>query len=252
MGCESCHGAGSEHAAAPLVADRVGGTRRPLRVPTEQTCLPCHRAAHGQPFVYASALTAISHPTTPVAPEAAVGRWTALAPQAISQTLDEQYGMAASKGARWFLEELAVSYKNPVNLAFRPDGREVWVACEGSGTVVIVDASSRMRVGEVTVGRQAHDVAFTPDGTRAYVSNRLDDTVTEVEVATRKVLRAFPVGDEPHGLLVDSTGRTLFVSNTASGDVSVIDLASGRNRVAWSPADRRGRWPCHPMRPGCW
>src|SRR5437868_11057970 len=29
------------------------------------------------------------------------------------------------------LRELQITYKNPLSLAFTPDGREVWVACEG-------------------------------------------------------------------------------------------------------------------------
>jgi YVTN family beta-propeller protein len=203
----------------------------------------CHATAHGKPFVFADAVARIAHPTTPVPPVAAAGRWTALAPQAAGRTLDEQYGMAASKGARWFLEEFAVRYKNPVNLAFRPDGREVWVACEGSGSVIIVDAASRTAVAEVAVGGQANDVTFSPDGARAYVSNRLDDSVSAIDVATRTVTRVIPVGDEPHGLLTDAGGRRLFVLNTAADGLSVIDLATGREtkrlatgRAPWSLA----------------
>jgi len=173
----------------------------------------------------------------------AVGKWTALAPRAAGRTLDEQYGMAGSKGARWFLDELSVGYKNPVNLAFRPDGQEVWIACEASGSVVVVDAARRAKVAEIPVGGQATDVAFSPDGSRAYVSSRLEDSVSVIDVATRKVLQVVPVGDEPHGLLTDRSGRTLYVLNTSSGDVSVIDLATGRetrrlpaSRYPWSLA----------------
>jgi YVTN family beta-propeller protein len=243
VGCESCHGAGLAHASGTPVADRVGGSRPGLQPVTEKTCLACHRKAHGKPFAFATARAQIAHPTKPEPPSTVVGKWTALAPQAASQTLDEQYGMAASKGARWFLEEFAVEYKNPVNLAFRPDGREVWVACESSGSVVIVDTGSRTRVAEIPVGGQANDVAFTPDGTRAFVSSRLSDNVSVIDVASRKVTQQFRVGDEPHGLLTDATGRVLFVLNTSSDSVSVIDLASGREtrrlqagRAPWSLA----------------
>jgi YVTN family beta-propeller protein len=241
IGCEACHGAGSDHAAS-VVADRVGGTRMPAKA-TESTCLPCHGNAHGKRFVFATARAQIAHPTTPMPDVVAVGRWTALAPQKAASTLDEQYGMAASKGAKWFLEELAVTYKNPVNLAFRPDGREVWVACERSGSVVIVDARTRAKVAEVEVGGQANDVAFSPDGARAYVSSRLTDSVVVVDVAARKVVQTVPVGDEPHGLLTDATGHQLFVANTSSDNISVVDLREGRevrrlaaSRSPWSVA----------------
>ena len=175
---------GSEHAAS-VVADRVGGTRTPLPGVTEKTCLPCHRTAHGKPFVFATASAHIAHPTTPADDTTAVGRWTALSPQAAGQTLDEQYGMAASKGAKWFLDELAVTYKNPVNLAFRPDGREVWVACEASGTVVIVDAATRAKVGR-DHGRRAGATTWRSARTARGPTCRAasTDTVTVVDVAS--------------------------------------------------------------------
>jgi YVTN family beta-propeller protein len=242
VGCEACHGAAGDH-AQPLTADRVDGSRTAMPPVTEETCRGCHDLAHGKPFAFGIANARIAHPTTPQAPAALVGQWTALAPRTSGQTRDEQYGMAASRGAKWFLEELSVPYKNPVNLAFRPDGREVWVACEASGTVVIVDVASRTAVAEIVVGGQANDVAFSPDGARAYVSSRLDDSVAVVDVAARKVTQVIPVGDEPHGLLTDAAGRQLFVLNTSSDNVSVIDVATGReakrlpaSRSPWSLA----------------
>ncbi len=121
----------------------------------------------------------------------AVGKRTALAASAAAD-LETQYGMAASKGAAAILEELEVQYKNPVNLAFRPDGREVWVACEASGSVIVVDAAKRVKVAEIPVGGQATDLVFSPDGTKAYVTSRLNDSVVVIDVATRKVRQALP------------------------------------------------------------
>lgn len=243
VGCESCHGAGSEYMPETVMRDRAGAARAGLRPVTEKTCNGCHASAHGKPFSFVTAKLKIAHPTTPEPAAMAVGKWTALAPQAAGTTLDEQYGMAASKGARWFLDELSIRYKNPINLAFRPDGREVWTACEASGSVVVVDAARRLKVAEIPVGGQATDVAFSPDGSRAYVSNRLDDSISVIDVAARKVLQTIPVGDEPHGLLTDRSGRTLYVLNTSARDLSVIDLAAGRetrrlatSRYPWSLA----------------
>jgi len=121
---------------------------------------------------------------------------------------------------------LGVRYKTPLNLALSPGGRELWVACEASGTVVVVDTAGRRRVAEIPSGGQPVDVAFSPDGRTAYVSNRLDDSVSVIDTASRRRVKTLPVGDEPHGLLTDRGGKILFVLNTASDDISVIDTAT--------------------------
>jgi YVTN family beta-propeller protein len=163
VGCESCHGAGSEYVPEPVMRDRAGAARAGLRPVTERTCLACHASAHGKPFSFAAAKARIAHPTRPESATLAVGKRTALARSATAD-LETQYGMAASKGAKAILEELELSYKNPVNLAFRPDGREVWVACEASGSVVVVDASKHVTVAEIPVGGQATDLVFSRTG----------------------------------------------------------------------------------------
>jgi YVTN family beta-propeller protein len=242
VGCESCHGPGSEYSSEAVMRDRVGAHKAGLRTPSPATCRECHKGVHGESFDVAAAQARIAHPTRPEAEQVALGKRSALARTELRAT-ETDSGMAASTGAASFISDLEVHYKNPVNLAFRPDGREVWVACESAGSVVVVDAARRIRVAEIPVGGQATDVAFSPDGTRAYVTARLDDSVTEVDVASRRVLRKIPVADEPHGLAVDPTGRTLFVVDTAQDMVSVVDLASGKetkrlaaSRYAWSAA----------------
>ena len=241
VGCESCHGPGSDYMADAVMRDRKGAAAKGLRPVTEKTCLGCHSSTKEKPFDFAAAKAKIAHPMRPEADASAVGKRTALAGTAVET--GGQYGMAASGGAQSFLDDFAVAYKNPVNLAFRPDGREVWVACEASGSVIVVDAARRAKVAEIPVGGQATDLVFSPDGTRAYVTSRLNDSVVVIDVAARKVQQSFPVADEPHGIAIDPTGKTLFVMGTAFDAVSVVDVATGKetkrlaaSRNPWSPA----------------
>jgi len=190
VGCEACHGPGSEYSPEAIMKDRDKAFAAGLKKVTPETCQACHANAHGKPFDYEKSLLAIAHPTRlpPPPPE--------------------------------------IRYKTPLNLALRPDGKEIYVTCEAAYTVAVVDPAARRKVAEIPVGGQPMDVCFSPDGQRAFVSNRLDDSVSIIDVLARKTVATIPVGDEPHGLLTDREGKRLYVLNTSSDDISVIDLAS--------------------------
>ena len=190
VGCEACHGPGSEYSPEAVMRDERSARMAGLAEITRQTCLKCHQDAHQKPFDYEQSLDRIAHPTQ------------------------------LPKQAR------APQYKTPLNMAISPDGRELYVTCEASHTTIVVDTASRCKIAEIPVGHHPTDVTFSPDGTRVYVSNRLDDSVSVIHVAARKVLATIPVGDEPHGVLTDVSGKLLYVLNTSSDDISVIDTGT--------------------------
>lgn len=200
IGCEGCHGPGSEYALQAVMLDEGASRAAGLRPVTRASCLACHENAHAKSFNADQAWERIRHP----------------------KHLPQQSATPV--------------YKTPLNLALRPDGRELYVACEGSGTVIVVDVLKRGKAAEIKVGGQATDVAFSPDGSRAYVSNRLDDTVSVIDVASRKVVGTLAVGDEPHGVLTDVTGSRLYVLNTSSDSISIFDTKEGKEikRIAAS------------------
>lgn len=190
VGCEACHGAGSDYYPEAIMRDPRAAKEAGLKEVTHLTCLGCHENAHGKPFDFDLALKTIAHPTEP---------------PAVVQT---------------------PQYKTPLNMALSPDGKEIYVACEASHTIIVVNVQELRKVAEIEVGHHPTDVTFSPDGLRAYVSNRLDDTVSVVDVSSRKVLATIDVGDEPHGVLTDAAGKKLYVLNTSSDSISVIDTAT--------------------------
>ncbi|MBM3748682.1 MAG: hypothetical protein FJW34_23140, partial [Acidobacteria bacterium] len=199
VGCEACHGAGSDYMAEATMRDPRAARGAGLNPAPREACGRCHAAK----FDTAEGLKKIAHPTRLP---------------------------AAADNPR---------YRTPLNLALRPGGRELYVACEGSDSVVVVDLASRKKVAEIPVGGNPADVTFSPDGQRAFVSNRLDDTVSVIDAAVRRVVKVLPVGDEPHGVLVDRQGKRLYVLNTSSDDISVFDAAS----LEWLKNLSSGRGP---------
>jgi len=204
VGCEACHGPGSEYQAEATMRDRRSAESLGLTPVSRDTCLRCHQDSAEKPFNFEEAKKKIAHPRRPP---------------------------AVAEEPR---------YKTPVNAAVSPNGKEVYVACEAGNSVIVVDTSTQEKVAEIAVGGQPADVTFSPDGRLAYVSNRLDDNVSVVEVATRKVLRTLPVGDEPHGVLTDKSGRYLYVLNTSTDDISVYDTETFSETRRLSAS--RGPW----------
>lgn len=204
VGCEACHGAGSEYAVEAVMLDRAAAYAAGLQRAPKATCAACHEKAHGKPFDVESAWAKIEHANRPL-------QGAAQAP-----------------------------YKNPLRMAFSPDGRKLFVTCEASGTVAVVDTETRRKESEIPVGRQPNDIAFSPDGGRAFVTNRLDDTVTVIDVRAGRAIRTIAAGDEPHGIRTDAAGTHLYVLNTLEDSISVIETATGAETKRLSAS--RGPW----------
>ena len=52
-------------------------------------------------------------------------------------------------------------YKTPVDLAVSPDGERLYVVCENSDSMIVVDRTGGAVVGEVPVGKRPHGVAVS-------------------------------------------------------------------------------------------
>ncbi len=117
-------------------------------------------------------------------------------------------------------------YKTPVNLAVSANGERIYVVCEHSDSVIVVDSAIGAVVKEIPVGRRPHDAALSPDGTRVYVSNRMSASLSVIDTSDLRVIAEITVGHEPHGVVVDPTGKKLVVLNTADDTASIVDLES--------------------------
>ena len=122
------------------------------------------------------------------------------------------------------------SYLSPVAIQLSPHGRWLYVACEDSDQVLVVDAQTRQVTRRIRVGRMPRGITISPDGKALYVSNENDDDVTEIDAATFQIRRTLAVGWGPAGLTTDRSGKVLYVANTLGDDISVVDLQTGRER----------------------
>ncbi len=126
--------------------------------------------------------------------------------------------------------EIGERYLSPLEMLLSPDGHRLYVVCQASDELRVVDVESDKVVTVVPLGRAPRGITSSPDGSQIYVTNSTDDTVSVIDTATLKVTRTLPTGFEPAGIVTDRTGETLYVANRLSGDISVIDAKTGQER----------------------
>jgi YVTN family beta-propeller protein len=106
-----------------------------------------------------------------------------------------------------------------------PDGKQIWAANAGDGTVSIVDIAKKETVLTFDVAsKRSNRLKFTPDGKFALISDLTSGEVIVVDVASRKSIRRFPVGRGVAGILITPDGSKAYAAATTDNWVAVIDL----------------------------
>ena len=127
----------------------------------------------------------------------------------------------------------------------------LYVSCEDSGEVAVVDTDAGTVVHTWPVGKRPRGLMLSPDGLRLWVAlsgspkggpgvdeskllppDRASDGIGELDVRTGKRLRILPSGQDPEAFDVSRDGRTIYVSNEETAQASIVDAASGRVRAA--------------------
>jgi len=108
-----------------------------------------------------------------------------------------------------------------------PDGKEIWAANAGDGTVSIIDVVSKQVTQTLAadVGG-ANRLKFTPDGKLALISTLRGPDVAVIDTATRKTVKRIADGHGAAGIVMQPDGARAFVACSPDGYVAVIDLHS--------------------------
>jgi len=121
----------------------------------------------------------------------------------------------------------------PKQVAFSPDGAELWVTpLDSAQGVEVYDARTGTRTHRVDLGAHgAVEIIFTRDGRTAYVSQMETASVFAIDTATHRQVRRYSTeGVWTKVLALSPDERTLYASNWVSNDVSAITLATGAVR----------------------
>jgi YVTN family beta-propeller protein len=133
----------------------------------------------------------------------------------------------AARAAETGAENGFLDYASPLELLLSPDGARLYVLCQQSDEVRVLDASTYSVIKTVTVGRVPRGFSLSPDGARLFVTNAWEDTISVIDTRALTVIDTWPVGAEPSSVVEDRAGKRLFVANRISNDVAVLDAQTG-------------------------
>jgi YVTN family beta-propeller protein len=105
-----------------------------------------------------------------------------------------------------------------------PDGRELWAANAGDGTVSIINMAGRKVVETLQANiRSANRLKFTPDGKLVFISMLNSPDVAVLDASTHKEIKRIKTGSGAAGIQMQPDGSRVFVSCTPDNYVAVID-----------------------------
>jgi YVTN family beta-propeller protein len=146
----------------------------------------------------------------------------------IAATMVIVLGFASGAGAK--PEASEAKYLSPGEMIFSADGRSIYVVCEKSNELLVVDSKLGKVARRIEVGSNPRGIALSPKGDQILVTNSWDDTVSVIDAGTLKIVRTLHTGFEPIGIAIDHSGQTIYTANRLSNDISVIDAQTGEER----------------------
>ena len=131
--------------------------------------------------------------------------------------------------------------------AQKPSGYRIYVTCETSGELAIIDSNTMAVASTVKLGKRPRGVHASADGSTIYVAlsgsppegpgvdesklpppDKSADGIAVFDVNSNKVSRVLQGGSDPENFDVSADGKTLYVSNEDASGISFIDIAAGK------------------------
>jgi DNA-binding beta-propeller fold protein YncE len=136
------------------------------------------------------------------------------------------------------------------------DGSEVFVACNASNEILVVDAESWTLERRFPAGPGVYNLAVTRDGRLLVATNKKGQSVSVFDAATGKELaRIATTRRIPSGLVVSPDGRYAFVTlegvGAEPGTVEVVDLRAQKSVATADVGPQAGGidfWKTEPAR----
>lgn len=132
----------------------------------------------------------------------------------------------------------------PSHMAFRPDGKVVYVTLQGSGTVIAISLETREVLWEAPIGREPAGIVWHRG--RLIVGVMGADYFAVMNPETREVERQIPIGRGAHTIFASPDGKALWATSRVQSRLAeidpstlevrrVIDIQGGPDCISFDP-----------------
>jgi DNA-binding beta-propeller fold protein YncE len=117
-------------------------------------------------------------------------------------------------------------YVAPHGLQIGPDGL-LYITCENSGVVALVDLANYRVVGAIETGStNSHRLAIAPDGRRLFTENEEDRSISVIDLPGRRLIRQVETPHGLAGLAISPDGKLLVAVDDEEPVLLLIDSSS--------------------------
>ncbi len=128
-------------------------------------------------------------------------------------------------GMGWKQTVVAVG-RGPEGFDLTPDGKQVWAANSGDGTVSVIDIATKKVIQTIDAGApSANRLKITPDGKLALISQLGGGGgLVVLDTADGSVKKRIKVGRGAAGILITPDGSKAYIAMTGDNAIAVLDL----------------------------
>src|SRR4051812_28566772 len=114
----------------------------------------------------------------------------------------------------------------------RGPGGLIYITCENSAVVAIIDPATNKVVGAIETGStNAHRLIISPDGQRLYTENEEDATISVIDLAARKLTAKIATPHPLAGIAISADGLTIIAVDDAEPNLFLVDAATEKIRT---------------------
>jgi len=120
-------------------------------------------------------------------------------------------------------------YQAPHGIQIDPSGKTIYVTCDLSRKVLVIDTKSRTIKATIDTEGTGHWIAVLPDASKLYVANKNDKLfVSVLDLKTNKLIGRVPAPNGTQGIVASPDGKTVIVADNSEPKLLVIDTKTDK------------------------